>query len=100
MWVGKIANVTREVGPSVADEPTIDAGVALPEMLRTTLGPNGLDKMLVGNGTIILTNDGGSIVDRMDIESPAASVVADVARPRTASSEMAPPPPSPWREGY
>jgi chaperonin GroEL (HSP60 family) len=80
MGLDRIANVTREVGQGVADELTIRAGVALAEMLRTTLGPNGLDKMLVGNGSIILTNDGGSIVDRMDIESPAATVVADVAR--------------------
>jgi len=76
----RIANVTREVGRSDADELTVDAGVALSEMLRTTLGPNGRDKMLVGDGTVVLTNDGGSIVDRMDIESPAATLISDVAR--------------------
>ncbi|WP_338741739.1 thermosome subunit beta [Haloplanus salilacus] len=76
----RIANVTREVGRSDADELTVDAGVALSEMLRTTLGPNGRDKMLVGDGTVVLTNDGGSIVDRMDIESPAANLISDVAR--------------------
>jgi chaperonin GroEL (HSP60 family) len=78
--LGRIANVTRQVGPNDAAELTVDAGVALAEMLRTTLGPNGRDKMLVDDGTVVLTNDGGSIVDRMDIESPAANVVADVAR--------------------
>lgn len=78
--VGRIANVTRRIGSEDVGEVTVEAGVALSEMLRTTLGPNGRDKMLVGDGTVVLTNDGGSIVDRMDIESPAATLVSDVAR--------------------
>ncbi|GAB6862339.1 thermosome subunit alpha [Haloplanus litoreus] len=75
-----IANVTRRTEGRTAGELNVAAGTALAEMLRTTLGPNGRDKMLVGDGTVVLTNDGASIVDRMDIESPAAKLVADVAR--------------------
>lgn len=58
----------------------IAAGTALSEALRTTLGPKGRDKMLVGDGTVVLTNDGASIVGRMEIESPAAKLLAGVAR--------------------
>ncbi|GAB3318391.1 thermosome subunit 1 [Haloplanus rallus] len=76
----RIANVTGEVGERDAAAATVRAGVVLSEMLRTTLGPTGRDKMLVGDGTVVLTNDGASIVDRMEIESPAARIVADVAR--------------------
>jgi chaperonin GroEL (HSP60 family) len=76
----RIANVTGEVGERDTATVTIRAGVALSEMLRTTLGPTGRDKMLVSDGTVVLTNDGASIVDRMKIDSPAARVVADVAR--------------------
>jgi chaperonin GroEL (HSP60 family) len=81
-----IANVTRRTEGRSAGELNVAAGTALAEMLRTTLGPNGRDKMLVGDGTVVLTNDGASIVDRMDIESPAATLVADVARAQ--SSEL------------
>lgn len=76
----RIANVTQEIGQDGVNELTVDAGVALAEMLQTTLGPNGRDKMLVEDGTVVLTNDGGSIVDRMNIESPAANLISDVAR--------------------
>jgi chaperonin GroEL (HSP60 family) len=76
----RIANVTGEVGERDAATVTVRAGIALSEMLRTTLGPAGRDKMLVGDGTVVLTNDGASIVDRMEIDSPAATLVADVAR--------------------
>ncbi|SFG07651.1 Chaperonin GroEL (HSP60 family) [Halopelagius inordinatus] len=73
-----IADITRQTDDAVSRN--IAAGVALSEVLRTTLGPKGRDKMLVGDGTVVLTNDGASIVDRIDVESPAANVVAGVAR--------------------
>ncbi|WP_251344157.1 thermosome subunit alpha [Haloplanus halophilus] len=75
-----IANVTRRAeGPAVS-ELNVAAGTALADLLRSTLGPNGRDKMMVDDGTVVLTNDGASIVDRMEIASPAAKLVADVAR--------------------
>ncbi|WP_435079623.1 thermosome subunit alpha [Halococcus sp. AFM35] len=63
-----------------ARQANIDAGRAVATALRSTLGPSGRDKMLVGtNGTVIVTNDGASILDRMDIEDPAAQMVAQAA---------------------
>ncbi|WP_251330684.1 thermosome subunit alpha [Haloplanus pelagicus] len=77
--VNTIANVTDEVDGDEAVDQNISAGIALADVLRTTLGPNGRDKMLVGDGQVVLTNDGASIVDRIDIESPAAKLVSEVA---------------------
>lgn len=77
--VDTIANVTDEVDGDEAVQQNISAGIALADVLQTTLGPNGRDKMLVGDGQVVLTNDGASIVDRIDIESPAAKLVSEVA---------------------
>ncbi|WP_458210208.1 thermosome subunit alpha [Haladaptatus sp. NG-SE-30] len=63
-----------------ARNTNIAAGKALAETIRTTLGPKGMDKMLVGaSGTVVITNDGASILDRMDIEHPAAEMIVEVA---------------------
>jgi len=52
----------------------------LADAIRTTLGPNGLDKMVVGeNGTVIVTNDGSSIVEWMDITHPVGRLVEQAA---------------------
>ena len=77
--VNTIANVTDEVDGDEAVDQNISAGIALADVLQSTLGPNGRDKMLVGDGQVVLTNDGASIVDRIDIESPAAKLVSEVA---------------------
>lgn len=59
----------------------IMAAKAVANAVRTTLGPNGMDKMLVnGFGDITITNDGATILTEMDIEHPAARMVAEVAR--------------------
>jgi len=52
----------------------------LADAIRMTLGPNGLDKMVVGeNGTVIVTNDGSSIVEWMDITHPVGRLVEQAA---------------------
>ena len=59
----------------------IMAGKALAETIRTTLGPKGMDKMLVdGLGDIVVTNDGVTILKEMDIEHPAAKMLVEVAK--------------------
>jgi thermosome len=59
----------------------IMAGKALAESIRTTLGPKGMDKMLVdGLGDIVVTNDGVTILKEMDIEHPAAKMLVEVAK--------------------
>jgi len=57
------------------------AARAVAETVRTTLGPRGMDKMLVDDlGDITITNDGATIVDEMNVEHPAAKMVVEVAK--------------------
>ncbi len=64
-----------------AKRSNIMAARAVAEAVRTTLGPKGLDKMLVDPaGLVIITNDGATILDEMKIKHPAAKIVADVAK--------------------
>ena len=62
-----------------AQSANVQAGKAVAEAIRTTLGPNGMDKMLVSDGDVVVTNDGATILDEMDIEHPAADMIVDVA---------------------
>jgi len=58
----------------------IAAGKAVAEAVRTTLGPQGMDKMLVDStGNVVVTNDGVTILKEMDIEHPAAQMLVEVA---------------------
>ena len=64
-----------------AQRMNILAGKVLAETVRTTLGPKGMDKMLVDSlGDIVVTNDGVTILKEMDIEHPAAKMVVEVAK--------------------
>ncbi len=64
-----------------AQSMNITAGKAVAEAVRTTLGPKGMDKMLVDNsGNVVVTNDGVTILDEMDIEHPAANMIVEVAQ--------------------
>jgi len=64
-----------------AQRMNILAGKVLAETVRTTLGPKGMDKMLVdGLGDIVVTNDGATILKEMDIEHPAAKMLVEVAK--------------------
>ena len=70
----------RSVGRD-AQRNNILAGKVLAETVRTTLGPIGMDKMLVdGLGDIVVTNDGVTILKEMDIEHPAAKMLVEVAK--------------------
>ena len=51
------------------------------ETVRTTLGPQGMDKMIVDAlGEVIITNDGATILKEMNIEHPTAKMVVEVAK--------------------
>lgn len=64
-----------------ARELNIMGGRGVADAVRATLGPKGMDKLLVNSfGDVILTNDGHTILDEMEITSPAGNMVADVAR--------------------
>ena len=64
-----------------AQRNNILAARMVAEMIKTTLGPKGMDKMLVSpTGEIIVTNDGVTILEEMQIEHPAAKMMVDIAR--------------------
>jgi len=64
-----------------AQSMNITAGKAVAESVRTTLGPKGMDKMLVDDsGGVVVTNDGVTILEEMDIEHPAANMIVEVAQ--------------------
>jgi len=59
----------------------ITAAKAVADAVRTTLGPKGMDKMLVNQvGDVVITNDGATILREMDIKHPAAKMMVEVAR--------------------
>jgi thermosome len=63
-----------------AQEHNISAARAVAESVRSTLGPKGMDKMLVTSlGDIIVTNDGVTILEEMDIDNPTAEMIVEVA---------------------
>jgi thermosome len=51
------------------------------EAIKTTLGPRGMDKMLIDSlGDITITNDGAAILDEIDVEHPAAKMMVEIAK--------------------
>lgn len=61
------------------------AAKAVASAIRSTLGPKGMDKMLIdGMGDITITNDGVTILKEMDIEHPAGKMIVEVAKTQDA----------------
>tara|TARA_B110000444_G_scaffold195038_1_gene185465 strand:- start:21361 stop:22983 length:1623 start_codon:yes stop_codon:yes gene_type:complete len=72
--------VQRTRGRS-AQSNNIAAAKAVADAVRSTLGPKGMDKMLVDSmGDVVITNDGATILKEMDIEHPAAKMIIEVAK--------------------
>ncbi|WP_298408236.1 thermosome subunit beta [Ferroplasma sp.] len=70
----------RESGKDAMFE-NIDAAKAIATSIRSTLGPRGMDKMLVDSlGDIVITNDGVTILKEMDVEHPAAKMMVEVSK--------------------
>ncbi len=64
-----------------AQRMNILAARVIAEAVRTTLGPRGMDKMLVDSlGDVVITNDGKTILEEMDVEHPAAKMIVEVAK--------------------
>jgi chaperonin GroEL (HSP60 family) len=64
-----------------AQSLNITAAKAVAAAVRTTLGPKGMDKMLVDSlGDVVITNDGATILKEMEIEHPAAKMIVEVAK--------------------
>ncbi len=71
---------TRSKGKE-AQRNNIMAARVIGEVLKTTLGPRGMDKMLIdGLGDITITNDGAAILKEIDVEHPAAKMMVEIAR--------------------
>jgi len=70
----------REKGRG-AQSNNIMAARAVADAVRSTLGPKGMDKMLVDSmGDVVITNDGVTILKEIDIEHPAAKMIVEVAK--------------------
>ena len=69
-----------------AQRNNIAAAKIIAEMVKTTLGPKGMDKILVDSiGDVVVTNDGATILDKMDVEHPAAKMLIEVAKAQDTS---------------
>lgn len=70
----------RQTGRDVRNT-NIQVARIIGEAVKSTLGPKGMDKMLVDTfGDVVLTNDGATILKKMDVQHPAAKTVAEVAK--------------------
>jgi thermosome len=68
-----------------AQRNNIMAARTIAEAVKSSLGPKGMDKMLVdSSGDVIITSDGRTILDKMDIEHPAAKMMVEVAKTQDA----------------
>jgi thermosome len=68
-----------------AQRNNIMAAKTIAEAVKSALGPKGMDKMLVdSSGDVIITSDGRTILDKMDIEHPAAKMMVEVAKTQDA----------------
>jgi thermosome len=73
-------NVERNRGKE-AQRSNITAAKAIAGAVKSTLGPRGMDKMLVsGSGDIVITNDGATILSEIAVQHPGAKMVIEVAR--------------------
>ena len=70
----------RERGKG-AQSNNIMAARAISDAVKSTLGPKGMDKMLVDSmGDVVVTNDGATILKEIDVEHPAAKMIVEVAK--------------------
>nr|NIM45984.1 thermosome subunit [Nitrososphaeria archaeon] len=64
-----------------AARSNITAAKIVSEVIKSSLGPRGMDKMLVDSlGDVTITNDGATILDEMDVQHPAAKMMVEVAK--------------------
>src|ERR671918_1912234 len=72
---------TTETKDKDAKRNNITAAKVVSELVRTSLGPRGMDKMLVDSiGDVTITNDGATILKEIDVQHPAAKMIVEVAK--------------------
>ncbi|WP_135805989.1 thermosome subunit beta [Halorussus marinus] len=75
-----MSDESQRVKDKDAQEHNITAARAVADAVRSTLGPKGMDKMLVDSmGDVTITNDGVTILQEMDIDNPTAEMIIEVA---------------------
>ncbi|MEM0123619.1 MAG: thermosome subunit beta [Conexivisphaerales archaeon] len=59
----------------------IDAALVITELIKTSLGPMGMDKMVVDTlGDVTITNDGATMLKQLDVQHPAAKILVEIAK--------------------
>ena len=72
---------TSETKGNQAQRNNINAAKTIAEMVRTSLGPRGMDKMLVNSlGDVTITNDGATILKEIDVQHPAAKMMVEISK--------------------
>src|SRR5437867_4094960 len=72
---------TERTRGRTAQSNNIYAARLIAETVKSTLGPRGMDKMLVDSmGDVVITNDGATILKEIDVAHPAAKMVIEVAK--------------------
>ncbi len=70
-----------------AQKNNIQAAKIIAEIVRSSLGPRGMDKMLVDSlGDVTITNDGATILKEIDVQHPAAKMLVEISK--TTDSEV------------
>jgi thermosome len=76
---------TQRSTGKTAQRNNILAAKLVAETVRTTLGPKGMDKMIVdAMGDVVVTNDGATILEEINIEHPTAKMIVEVAKTQDA----------------
>ena len=71
---------TQRTRGRTAQSNNIAAAKAVADAVRSTLGPKGMDKMLVDSmGDVVITNDGATILNQLEVEHPAARVLVQLS---------------------
>src|ERR687883_930380 len=72
---------TKESKGKEAQRNNITAAKLISEIVRTSLGPRGMDKMLVDSlGDVTITNDGATILKEIDVQHPAAKMMVEISK--------------------
>jgi thermosome len=72
---------TKESKGREAQKNNLTAAKLIAEIVKTSLGPRGMDKMLVDNlGDVTITNDGATILKEIDVQHPAAKMMVEVSK--------------------
>jgi T-complex protein 1 subunit beta len=74
----------EEVKAETARLSSFVGAVAIGDLVKSTLGPKGMDKILVSHGRtegqVMITNDGATILKAVGVDNPAAKILVDMSR--------------------